>query len=244
MVAGFELGMGTILTIASSKGGSGKTTLAQCLVANLAKLGYRLTVIDADANATFGEWHTNIYKGPAFGCIGECRQYEAVDIAQAEADKSDVVLIDTGFYSHTVALAIAAADFVLIPTRPDRGSICEAIRTARNVEKLAGAVGYALPYRLIGTQWRDGGLIEGAAFKALADEKMPVLTRTLPNLTAFGEASYTGRVPVSGRAGLEVNAIITELVGLRAIPARKQARRASAVGLGRMREAAGTGEGA
>jgi cellulose biosynthesis protein BcsQ len=48
--------MGTILTIASSKDGSGKTTLAQCLGVNLAVFDFRLIVIDTDANETFREW--------------------------------------------------------------------------------------------------------------------------------------------------------------------------------------------
>jgi chromosome partitioning protein len=224
--------MGTILTIASSKGGSGKTTLAVCLAANLAAMGFQLIVIDTDANASFSEWHANAYEGVWFGCIAECREAEVVNTAVAAAERSDIVLIDTaGFNRPAAAAAISTADFVLIPTMPDRGSLCEAIRTARRIESLGKVQRRTLRYCVMGTQWQIGGQAEGAALEALADENLPVLTRTLPNLTAFRAATFTGRVPVSGRAGLEVNAIITELVGLGAIPA--PAGGASAVGPGR-----------
>jgi chromosome partitioning protein len=224
--------MGTILTIASSKGGSGKTTLTVCLAANLAALGFQLIVIDTDANASFSEWHANAYEGVWFGCIAECREAEVRNTAVAEAEHCDIVLIDTaGLDRPSAAAAISTADFVLIPTMPDRYSVREAIRTARRIESWGKVLRRTLPYCVMGTQWQIRGQAEGAALEALADESLPVLTRTLPNLTAFCAASFTGRVPVSGRAGLEVNAIITELVGLGAIPA--PAGGASGVGPGR-----------
>ena len=42
--------MSTIVTIAQSKGGAGKTTLAALLAPNLAASGYRVAVVDSDRN--------------------------------------------------------------------------------------------------------------------------------------------------------------------------------------------------
>ncbi len=160
--------MGQILTIATSKGGGGKTTLAACLAANLAAQGYRVSVVDADPNATFSDWHS-VYEGPPFICVAEARHIEVVDVAQAHADAHDVVLVDTaGFGNLTAASAMGAADYVLIPCMPDRGSIREALRTAQQTDSLARAARRAIPYRIVLTQWREGGLVERATLDELA----------------------------------------------------------------------------
>jgi chromosome partitioning protein len=218
--------MGTILTIAASKGGAGKTTLTQCLAANLAIMGYRLIVIDADMNGTFSDWHANAYEGPAFDCMVQCGHVEVVDAAQAEAERRDIVLIDTaGFSSLTAASSISVADFVLIPCMPDRGSVREAIRTARQVESLSKAARRALPYRIVGTQWREGGQVEGATMAAIEAEGLPMMAHRLPFLAAFRKASFTGKVPVSGRVGLDADALIAELAALGAVGAEPEQAR-------------------
>ncbi|GAN79819.1 ParA family protein [Acidocella aminolytica] len=214
--------MGTILTIATSKGGAGKSTLAQCLSANLAQLGYAVTVIDADANATLSDWHANVYEGAPFRCLAECREVEVIDAAQAEAEAGDIVVIDTaGFANLTAASAISVADFILVPCMPDRSSTREAIRTARKIESLGKAARRALPYRVIGTQWRTGGLVESATLDALKAEGLPVMRYALPHLSAFRKASFTGNLPVSGRLGVEADRLIGELTEIGAIPAAR-----------------------
>src|SRR6478609_4435184 len=126
--------MGSIVTIAQSKGGAGKTTLAATLAPNLAALGYRVTVVDSDRNQSFAAWHVNAYEGPAFTCVSEIDHIRVVDLASQQADRNDVVLVDTaGFENLTAASAIGMADFVLIPCMPDRGSVRETLRTASQV---------------------------------------------------------------------------------------------------------------
>ena len=53
-----------IVSIANSKGGSGKTTLTTALAVNLACDGYRVAVIDADVNGTFSTWYRSATSPP------------------------------------------------------------------------------------------------------------------------------------------------------------------------------------
>lgn len=209
--------MGQILTIATSKGGGGKTTLTACLAANLAAQGYRVAVVDADPNATFSDWHS-VYEGPPFVCVAEARHIEVVDVAQAQADAHDVVLVDTaGFGNLTAASAMGAADFVLIPCMPDRGSIRETLRTAQQTDSLARAARRAIPYRIVLTQWREGGLVERATLDELVE--LPQLAHRLPFLSGFRKSTFDGKVPVTGRIGHEADRLIAELARLGALPA-------------------------
>src|SRR4051812_44410414 len=54
----------TVLVIASSKGGPGKTTLSALIVGTLATEGLPLVAIDADPTGGLYRWATKAYEGP------------------------------------------------------------------------------------------------------------------------------------------------------------------------------------
>ena len=53
-----------VLTLASSKGGPGKTTVAMILASSLAGEGLRIVALDADPTQAFTRWAGNAYEGP------------------------------------------------------------------------------------------------------------------------------------------------------------------------------------
>ena len=55
-----------VLTIASSKGGPGKTTVAMLLAGSLAGEGLHVVALDADPTQAFARWAANTYEGAAF----------------------------------------------------------------------------------------------------------------------------------------------------------------------------------
>ena len=55
--------MGSILTIATSKGDAGKTTLTAALAVWLARQKYSVAVLDADPNCGFSGWYAQAYEG-------------------------------------------------------------------------------------------------------------------------------------------------------------------------------------
>jgi len=61
----------TILTIASSKGGPGKTTMAELIVGSLASEGVKVIALDADPTGGLSRWAASLYEGPAFTCHHE-----------------------------------------------------------------------------------------------------------------------------------------------------------------------------
>lgn len=218
--------MGRIVTTASSKGGCSKSAIVMILSANLAALGYRVAVIDADPNACYFQWH-KLYEGPPIDCTCEIRQEEIVDHAQAKASSVDVVLIDTaGFGNTTAAFAAGTADLVLIPVMPDRASAVEAMRTARQVQAFGKAGNRQIPFRIVRSRWNPRGLVERAVLGDLETAKLPLMTQHLSDLSDFGKLSLSGRVPVTGKVGSQAAKVIAELVALHAVPA-KPTRRAA-----------------
>jgi chromosome partitioning protein len=216
-----EEDMGTIITIAQSKGGAGKTTLAASLAPNLAAAGYRVAVVDSDRNQSFAAWHANAYEGPALTCVSEVDHIRVVDLAAAQAEAHDVVLVDTaGFENLTAASAIGMADHVLVPCMPDRGSVRETLRTSQQVASLARAARRAIPHSVVLTRWNPRGLSERTTMESLTEAGLPVLRSHLADLADYAKLSFSGAVPLSGKVGMQADRLISELVEIGALPAR------------------------
>jgi len=211
--------MGKIITVASSKGGGGKTLLVCCLAPSLVHRGYTVGVIDSDPNGTFSAWFAG-YQGPPFRCQAEVRDVPVVDLAQTWVEGLDVVLIDTaGFGNLTAAAAMGAADFILVPCMPDRGSTRETAKTIEKAASLAKAARRAIPASVVLSQWREHGVAERNAMLDLVDYKVDsVLNTALPDRAAMRQMSFDSRAITSGAISITINKLVAELAQLGAIP--------------------------
>jgi chromosome partitioning protein len=211
--------MGSILTVATSKGGAGKTTLTAALAAYLVRQKHSVAVVDADPNCGFSGWHAQAYEGETLTVSAESRSVEVVDHAQAEADHHDVVFLDTaGFQNLTAAAAIAVADFVLVPAMPDAGSVAEAVKTVQQTGSLGRAARRTIPCAVVLVRW-DGRLRAHRAARAdLLEAGVPILAHVLPPSTQFEAASFTGRLPTTGPVEVAIAEIAAELRELQALP--------------------------
>ena len=220
---------GRVLTVATGKGGTMKSGLVVVLSVVLASRGYRVAVIDADPNQSFARWFKTTYEGPAFTCTSEISHEEIVHHALAQADDHDVVVIDTaGFGNQTAGMAIGVADAVLIPCMPDRSSIVEAVKTARQASSFSRVRGRDIPARVVKTRWNPRGLAERAALQDLDQEKLDVLVQHVSVSADMAKISFTGVIPLGCRTAIEVEGIIGELSALRCIPDRPALREVAA----------------
>ncbi len=217
--------MGHILTIATSKGGGGKTSLTTLLAASLAPR-MRVAVVDADRNATFAHWHRHTYEGGDLTCREEIRHVEVVDLLQSLAEETEMVIADTaGFENQTAAMAMGTSDHILIPCMADRGSVREAIKTAKQAAALGKAARREIPFTLVPMAWSPRGLAERAALEDLAEAeaalgiKLPVARQHISQSAEIRKMSFSGRAPLSGGIGLEVGRLIEALAERGALPA-------------------------
>jgi chromosome partitioning protein len=209
----------TVLTIASSKGGPGKTTVCMLLAGRLARDGLRVAALDADPACALMRWATNAYEGPAFfAAEAEADETRLAHLINDRGRTADLVLVDTaGFGNRAAAVAMTSADAVLIPALSGEADVTEAERTVRLVEGLARAARRDIPARVLLNRVKRTRLARHA-FGEIETAGLPVLSATLSDLIAYGEMTFSGRVPDDGVAGEEITRLIAELRVLGWVP--------------------------
>jgi chromosome partitioning protein len=216
-----------VLTIASSKGGPGKTTVAMLLAGSLASEGWRVVALDADPTQAFARWAANTYEGAPFESHAEADETRLAHLIDLKAGLAEVVIVDTaGFGNRAAAVAMTSADAVLVPALSGEADITEAEKTVRLAEGLARAARREIPAAVLLNRVRRTQLARHAAQEILT-ASLPRLAAALSDLVAYGELSYSGRIPAAGTAAAELAALLAELRGRGWLPPRSARRLAA-----------------
>lgn len=145
-----------VVTIAQSKGGAGKTTLALALASEFEAMGGSVFMLDADRQNSLLNWHRDRL---ATGRAGDTRilvedasQLRDADIGAAivkARETAQLVIVDSeGTSNFKTAYAAMDSDFVVIPTRSSRLDLERTVETSDMLEKMCRGV----PYRVLITQ--------------------------------------------------------------------------------------------
>src|SRR5262249_33810038 len=106
-----------VVTLASTKGGVGKTTLASALAVRAAEESRRVALLDLDPQESLASWWTRRGKMKNPKLFEVDATAEAIELLVSEG--WHWVFIDTGpARIELIEPGIAVADLVLIPTRP------------------------------------------------------------------------------------------------------------------------------
>ena len=138
-----------VITLASRKGGAGKSTLTAQLAAQCHACGKRVTIIDADPQGSLSLWHSLRRDGQPKLVTPERGLDRALAFAMIEG--MDYVFIDTAPTMWVVVQeAIRAATMVLIPARPgffDLAAVRETVKVARERDRPYAVVINAAPVK-------------------------------------------------------------------------------------------------
>jgi cellulose biosynthesis protein BcsQ len=196
-----------VITLASRKGGAGKSTLAAHLSAYAHALGNHCLLIDADPQGSLALWHAQRADGdPRLVTAGRGID-RSVGIARAES--YDYVFIDTAPSMWVVVQeAIRYATLVLIPARPsffDLNAVLDTVKTARERDKPYAVVLNAAPPRR--DEKESPIVVQARAF--LDQREIPVWHGQISqragfSLTLGAGASATELAPENAAAASEI----------------------------------------
>jgi chromosome partitioning protein len=186
-----------ILTIASQKGGAGKTTLAAHLAVEAESRGAGpVAIVDTDPQGSLADWwNQRTAETPGFAAVEVGRLPAHMTALQRE--RVNVVVIDTPpALLDTIRAAIAVADLVLIPARPSPHDL-RAVGIIAEMAEQAGkrfcfVVNGAAPRSLIAVQGRDALAQHGPVAPVILHQRIDFATSMIDGRTA-GELSPQSR---------------------------------------------------
>lgn len=200
-----------IIAVATTKGGSGKSTLAACLSAYWAESGVTVQALDTDPNRNL----LARLDGSGIPCLGV--DEEAILMAVAAAAKeAEIVIVDVaGALARGMLYAVSAADIVLIPCRPDRNDVVEAVRTQEVIRQAEVMTRRSIPHSALLTQVNSRAQVTGQTRTQLDALGIPYFGVNMPARTAYQQASYTGAPLADTAVQKDITAIaaaVTELM--------------------------------
>ena len=207
-----------VLTLATSKGGAGKSTLARNLAAHWVNLGMRVAIIDADPQGSIISRHNP--EGPLKDLTVIAEAEETVfSLIEEYKPNFDYIIIDTGgFRNKTTIRALVATDLALIPLKPSADDVSGALETHNLINELNQTperMGTPIKYRMILTMSQQGTVIAKHVRSELEKLGYLLLKSEMYHRVAYPEAAIKGLSPCitdpEGPAARDVSNIIMEL---------------------------------
>ena len=178
-----------VITLASSKGGVGKTTTCLVLAQVMAHRGGQVTILDADPNQPIAHWAKRFPDSVPenLTVVPRVTEETIVDAIDEAAAESQFVFIDPeGTRNTSVSHAIGLADFVLIPMRGSQLDADETVQVIRLIKRQERVSRRSIPYAVLFTftsAIRARDLKE--IVKQLTDNDIPIMPASMTERMAF-----------------------------------------------------------
>jgi chromosome partitioning protein len=222
----------SIITLAQTKGGAGKTTTAQVLVAELVHRGLSVAVIDLDPNKVLSRF---VSRSKALHAVEVATPRDEVRVSDLIADLSQryqAVVIDLmGAATPDMMVAIGFSDLVIVPSQVSEADVRCGIETWRMIQEVERLGRREIAKSVLLT--RTPPVIRTRAQEHVRKqyEKLgiPILRSEFMERVAFKEMGFNGLAPnVSdreGNAARNVIAICDEIFDLLPREARPRSAR-------------------
>lgn len=202
-----------ITAFLNQKGGVGKTTLSCNYAIALAKMGYRVLLIDADPQHGALTWHEHRDPPPLFPVVGLPTDKLHREM-QAHVANYDHLVIDAPPQVSGIARSIIlAADLILIPVQPSPHDIWSAADIVRLIEEASSfkenlKTAFVVNRKIANTALGRDVLI------ALENYPFPVLKTAVSQRVAFAESAALGasvlETEPNGPAAKEIESLTRE----------------------------------
>jgi chromosome partitioning protein len=208
-----------VITLATSKGGVGKSSLGRSLAAHWFTVGYKPALVDADPQRSLANRYDP--EGRLGGVPVVAEPEERVDEVIEDLRKRHApVIVDTaGFRNRTTIGALVATDIALIPLKPAVEDVDAAIGTyelIREINEADEREGRPIRVAMILTMTLRGTVIARHVRDQLTDAGYPLLKSEMLNRVAYPEAGIEGLSPCitdpDGAAARDIAAIAQELM--------------------------------
>ena len=222
-----------VITLATSKGGAGKSTLARSLAAYWFSLGHKPALIDADPQRSLANRYNPQGQLAAIPIVAEPEERVGEVIEDLQRRHKPIIVDTAGFRNRTTISALVATDLALIPLKPSSEDVEAAIATfdlIKEINETDERAGRPIQAVMILTMTMRGTVIARHVRDQLKEQGYPLLTAEMLNRVAYPEAGIEGLSPSTvdpdGAAARDIAAIAQELSKLAPMAKPKKKRAA------------------
>lgn len=198
-----------IVSLYSTKGGCGKSTLAVCLAAYWSQ-SKKTVLVDADPQASLALCREEVLHVPV---IQDTSKSIGKTIAKLAADYERVVIDTAGYRRRKNWEALAHSDFVLIPCKPSPFDVREALAAVDLLREIAGSKERkaAPPRYAIVLTMAQRTAVSAHFREELEKSGAPFMSAQIGQRVAFVETPSVGFPAAGSVAALEVELLAREL---------------------------------
>lgn len=182
-----------IITVASLKGGVGKSTITQNLAVCLVHMGYKVAIVDTDTNQSCLEWSGDREANHPIYVAGY-PDGKALSSNLKELTKNyEVILIDgTPALSATTSRIISLADLLIIPIKAGLMDLRATQKFIDRYDEACEVKGQEIPAYFLFNQYKKRLLVSQQTEAILKDSEIKTLSSKLGDRTAYSLANGQG----------------------------------------------------
>ncbi|WP_367161342.1 ParA family protein (plasmid) [Kozakia baliensis] len=176
-----------VVTIASPKGGAGKSTTAVILGTQLARYGANVTMLDCDPTRALTIWAEKGILPPRIEVVTDVAESDIIRTIKRLDQDGRVVIVDLeGVASRLVSRAISQADLVLTPMRATTLDATIGIRALALVAEEEESLDRSIPHAVVFTMTRAIRSKQHSGIEAsLREAKVDIIEPSLMERAAF-----------------------------------------------------------
>ena len=210
-----------VITLATSKGGVGKSSLGRSLAAHWFAVGHRPALIDADPQRTLANRYDPKGRMGSVPIVAEPEERVGEVIEELREEHAPVIVDTAGFRNRTTIGALVATDLTIIPLKPAAEDVDAAIATfdlVREINETDERHDRPIRVAMILTMTMRGTVIARHVRDQLTEAGYPLMKAEMLNRVAYPEAGIEGLSPSitepDGAAARDIAAIAQELMKL------------------------------
>lgn len=184
-----------VITFANTKGGAGKTTMALVVAGELARLGQRVAMLDADPQQWISRWMTKTTAMPNLSIVPDITADNIEETIKKLAKSTDYIVVDLpGGLTPLLAKGLGLSQHVFVPVQGCALDAAGGAQVLEILKQLGNECGIRIPHSVALT--RVNSIITTRALQAvkalLAEQQVHVLDTPLIERAAYRDMFDAG----------------------------------------------------
>ncbi len=207
-----------IITLATSKGGVGKSSLARNLAAHWINIGQKVAIIDSDPQGSIIGRHDPNGRLKELTVIAEPEESVAHLVDEMKTKYTHIIIDTGGFRNRTTIRALIKADLAIIPLKASADDVAGALEThglIQELNKTPERISNPIKYRMILTMTQTGTIIARHVRSELENKGYLLIGPEMYHRVIYPEAAINGLSPCiidpDGPASRDIAAIIRSI---------------------------------